>query len=163
MNRCFTATFIAAGLVSVNLVSPLAQSRTSQPLPTAGSPIHACSLLPKEEVKKQLPWLPVLDQMRIEEEPIGAAGSSCNYPSVMIQVLPFSQRMIDIARNKGGLEPISNVGDEAYFHNNANEYAELYVRSGKHLLTLQANWDGKVGSVKSGVVNLAKALVVRLR
>ena len=56
---------------------------------------------------KHLPWKPVLDGMAIEEEPVGVSGSSCNYPSVFIQVLPFSQRTIDLARKKGGLEIIS--------------------------------------------------------
>jgi hypothetical protein len=46
---------------------------------------------------------------------------------VFIQILPFSQTTIDSARKKGGLEPIKGVGDEAYFHNNKDGYAELYV------------------------------------
>jgi hypothetical protein len=71
--------------------------------------------------------------------------------------------MIDAARKKGGLETISGVGDEAYFYNNANRYAELYVKTGKSMLTLQANWDGKSEAVKTGSVNLAKALVAKLR
>jgi hypothetical protein len=32
----------------------------------------------------------------------------------------------------------------------------------KHLLTLQADWDGKSASVKPGVMNLAKALAAKL-
>jgi hypothetical protein len=71
--------------------------------------------------------------------------------------------MLDVAREKGGLETIGGVGDEAYFHNNADRYAELYVRAGQHLLTLQANVDGNMEAVKPGVVNLAKALVAKLR
>src|SRR5262245_50105882 len=75
--------------------------------PRAGAArIKACSLVSKEEVKKHLPWIPVLDGMAVEEEPVGASGSSCNYPSVFIQVLPFSQRAIDLARKKQGLETI---------------------------------------------------------
>lgn len=68
-----------------------------------------------------------------------------------------------MARKKGGIETIAGVGDEAYFHNNANQYAELYVRAGRHLLTLQSNWDGKSEAVKTGTVNLAKALAAKLR
>jgi hypothetical protein len=44
--------------------------------------------------------------MAVEEEPVGISGSSYNYPSVFIQVLPFSQRTINLAREKGGLETI---------------------------------------------------------
>jgi len=149
---------VNAALIAVSVVS------TPQPPPAASSPkIRACALVPKEEVKRHLPWMPALDSFAVEEEPVGVSGSSCNYPSVFIQVLPFSQRMIDLARQKGGLETISGVGDEAYFHNNANRYAELYVKAGKHLLTLQADWDGKSASVKPGVLNLAKALAAKLR
>lgn len=164
MNGFIKAALVAIGVVSSCPPSLLAQPPMSQQPSASGSPrISACSLVPKEEVKKHLPWLSVLDSMAIEEEPIGISGSSCNYPSVFIQVLPFSQGTVDLLRKKGGLETISGVGDEAYLHNNANRYAELYVRAGKHLLTLQANMDGKIESVKPGVLNLAKALVPKLR
>jgi hypothetical protein len=154
--------FVNVAIVSACSLSLLAQPNTSQQT-AAGSPrIKACSLVPKEEVKKHLPWIPVLDRMPIEEEPIGTSGSSCNYPTVFIQVLPFSQATLDLMRKKSGIETISGVGDEAYLHNNRNRYAELVVRAGKHLLTLQANMDGKIESVKPGVLNLAKALVAKL-
>jgi hypothetical protein len=153
---------IAVGVVSAGLPSLLAQ-RSQQP-PAAGVPrINACSLVPKDEVKKHLPWLSVLDSLPVEEEPIGTSGSSCNYPSVFVQVLPFSQGTMDLVRKKTGLEIVTGVGDEAYLHNNANRYAELYVRSGKYMLTLQANMDGKIDAVKPGVLTLARAFVAKLR
>lgn len=37
------------------------------------------------------------------------------------------------------------------------------MRAGTHLLTLQANVDGPIESVKPGVLNLARALVAKLR
>jgi hypothetical protein len=163
MNRSIHAALFAV-IASACLPSLRAQSEPSQQPPAAGSPrIGACSLVSREEVKKHLPWIPALDRMAVEEEPVGTSGSSCNYPSVFIQFRPFSQRVIDLARKKGGLETIRGVGDEAHFHNNANRYAELYVRAGKHLLTLQANAGDKIESVKPGVLNLAKALVAKLR
>jgi hypothetical protein len=164
VSRFVNAALIAAGIASMSAPLLLAHPDTAQQSPAAGSSaIKACSLVPKEEVKKHLPWIAVLDQFPIEEEPVGPSGSSCNYPSVFIQVMPFSQGTIDAARKKGGLETISGVGDEAYFYNNANRYAELYVKTGKHMLTLQANWDGKSEAVRAGTLNLAKALVAKLR
>ena len=164
MNRVVNAALLAAGVVAAIPPSLNAQAGTPRPPSAVGSPkIAACSLVPKDEVKRHLPWPPVLDGMEIEEESIGVSGSSCNYPSVFIQVLPFSQRTIDAAREKGGLETIDGIGDEAYFHNNADRYAELYVRAGEHLLTLQANVNDKVESVKPGVLDLARALVAKLR
>lgn len=134
-----------------------------QPAGTAAQPLGACSLMSKEDVRKHLPWPAALDAMAPEEEPIGTTGSSCNYPSVHIQVMPFRQQTIDLLRKKGGLEAVTGVGDEAYFHNNANRYAELYVRVGNRLLTLQASGDSSVDAVKPGVVSLATALVPTLR
>ncbi len=93
--------------------------------------IKACSLLTRAEVKKVLPWAPQLDQFPNEELPIGTTGSSCGYPTIFIQVMPFSQRMIDAAKKRDKLESISGIGDEAYFHNNKDRYAELYVKTGK--------------------------------
>jgi hypothetical protein len=100
-----------------------------------------------------------------EEEALGTYGSSCNYAGVMVQVLPFSQSTIDAARKRGRLEPVSGVGDEAYLFDNRGEYAELYVRVGRRLLTLQRDVDaGKtVADVRAGTVALAQALVAKLR
>ena len=151
-----TLTAIAA---SSQILS--AQPQTQQPSPTAAPTIKVCSLLPKEEVKKYLPWSALVDSMEPEEEAVGAAGSSCNYPSVFIQVLGRS-KATGPPGQKGEYEPISGVGDEAFFRNNRNRYAELYVRVGKHTLTLQANADRNVEAIKPRVVDLAKALIAKL-
>ena len=144
----------------VALQKPPADSQASQ----AGA-IKACSLLTRAEVKKVLPWAPQLDQFPNEEEPIGTTGSSCGYPTVFIQVMPFSQRMIDSAKKRDKLESISGVGDEAYFHNNKDRYAELYVKTGKYIVTLQGDVPtGKTSeSIKPAVVALGKLLVERVR
>src|SRR5688500_15530146 len=92
--------------------------------------VAACKLLSKEEVKKILPWTAMFDQMRIEEEPIGAAGSSCNYPSVTIQVLAYTPRFFDEVRKLGKLEPLTGIGDEAYFFADPRGYADLYSKVG---------------------------------
>jgi len=127
--------------------------------------LSACSLLTRAEVKKLMPWPSHVDQIPDQEDPIGTTGSSCAYPSVHVQVMPFSQRMIDTARKSGKLEAVSGVGDEAHFHDNRNRYAELYVKTDKHLLTLQANVPtGQTSeSVKPAVIALAKAFVEKLR
>jgi len=142
----------------------LPPSLHAQRPPAAGAAaIPACSLATKADVKKHLPWPAMLDNMPVEEEPIGTSGSSCNYPSVTIQVLAFSQRTLDAVRAKKGTDAIEGVGDEAYFHRNPNGYGELYVKAGTRLLTLQATAEDDIDAVKPGVVNLAKALVTKLR
>lgn len=61
--------------------------------------VKACSLLSLGEVKKLAPWEPHFDKWADgEEEPIGTAGSSCNYPSVFIQVMAFLQSFLDTLR-----------------------------------------------------------------
>jgi hypothetical protein len=104
----------------------------------------------------------MFDFMELEEHAIGDSGSSCSYPSVEIQVLPSSSRIIEMARERGGLEGLSGIGDEAYFHNNSDEYAEVYVRAGRYILTVQANVDDQIESTRPQAVSLARALVARL-
>lgn len=129
---------------------------------SAAPAVRACSLLPKAEVKRHVPWIAVLDQMAPEEEAIGDSGSACSYPSVHVQVLPSSSRLLEIARKRGGMEKIGGLGDEAYFYNNPNGYAEVYVRAGRHIVTVQATVKDRIESVKPGAVNLARALVSKL-
>ena len=164
MNRLVGPSLITVvTAVAASLVSLQAHAKPPQPAQAPGAQkVSVCKLLPTVEVKKHLPWRPQLDQFPPEEEAVGTMGSSCNYPSVMIQVLAFSQRMLDEAHKKGGLEKISGIGEEAYFHNNLNRYAELYVKTGKYLVTLQSNWDGKDPAVKAGTLSLAKALIAKL-
>ena len=162
MNR-FIGVAVVAG-IAVALYPPplLARADRAQTPSPATSRVKACSFLTKEEVKKHLPWNAILDKMPTEEEPVGAAGSSCNYPSVFIQVFPVPKQVTG-PPSKTGYEPVSGVGNEAYFRNNRNEYAELYVRTPTHTVTLQADADGKVDAVKPNVINLAKALIAKLR
>jgi hypothetical protein len=129
---------------------------------TPSTPVRACSLLPKEEVKRHVPWEAMFDFMEPEEDAIGDSGSSCSYPSVEIQVLPSSSRIIEIARQRGGLEGLSGIGDEAYFHNNSDEYAEVLVRAGRYILTVQANVDDRIEATRPRALNLARALVASL-
>lgn len=162
MKRFVNPLLIALGAVAVYPYSALAQTQAAA-MPSASKKISACSLASKEEVKKHLPWVDVLDSMPLEEEALGASGSACNYPSVYIQVMPYSAKTIEFARKQPAVETISGVGDEAYFRNNADRYAELYVKAGERLITLQANVDSTVDSVKPSVVNLAKTLVKKVR
>ncbi len=154
MERAATALLVAIG---VGFCVPARAA--AQTAPTAG----ACSLLTKDEVKSHLPWETAFDFLPAEEEPLGDSGSSCEYPSVRIQLLSSPSRMLEIARERGGLEGVSGIGDEAYFHNNRDLFAELYVRIGARLLMIQAHGSGTVMSMRPGVLSLARALEAKLR
>jgi hypothetical protein len=155
MNRCVTTVMVMVALGSFHS-RPLWAQAPEAPI------IAACSLLPKEEVKQHLPWIDFLDDIPIEEAPIGDTGSSCNYPSVFIQVRYGSFSVVETGPEKGQKEPISELGDEAWFRNNNDSYAELYVRSGNYVLTLQADVNDTVEAVKPGVLSLARALLEAL-
>lgn len=101
--------------------------------------------------QKHLPWNAVVDRMEPEEEAIG-----------FIHVLPRG-KMAGPPSQNAGYEPISGIGEEAYFRNNRNRYAELYVRVGNHTLTLQASADGNIEAAKPRVVSLAQTLIAKLR
>jgi hypothetical protein len=131
--------------------------------PNESKRIAACSLLPKAEVRKHLPWNDIVNGMAPEEEQVGAAGSSCNYPSVFIQVFPVGRLVRGKPTTEPGWEPVAGVGDEAWFRPNRTNYAELYVKTATHTLTIQASADGKVEAVKPGTLSLAKALLAKLR
>lgn len=143
----------------------VAAEQRQTPAGAAGDRIKVCSLLPRDEVKKHLPWRSVLDQFPDEETPIGATGSSCEYPSVGVQVLAFTPQFMESAKKTGFTEPVPGVGDEAYYRTNPNGYAELYVRIGQRILTIQGNvpTGQKAEAVKPGVISLAKAYVAKLR
>jgi hypothetical protein len=127
-----------ARVKAVVLVAATAACLAGQTADAAQSPaaaVKVCSLLPKAEVKKLIGGNQVFDMLEPEEEAV-AGGSSCNYPSVLIQVIPYLPSTIDAARKRGPLEAVSGVGDEAYLYENPAGYAELYVKVGPRLLTL---------------------------
>jgi hypothetical protein len=135
------------------------------PAATAGNRINACSLLPRDEVKRHLPWQSNFDRMPDEETVIGETGSACEYPSVGVQILVFTPQFMASAKKAGFSEPVPGVGDEAYYRTNPNGYAELYVRIGQRTLTIQGNVPPgqKAEAIKPGVISLAKAYVAKLR
>ena len=140
----------------------LAAQGGTPPRPAAQARVRACGLLSREEVRALVPWSAMLDQIAEEEEAIGTSGSSCNYPSVHVQVLPFSPQTMDVVRQKPGAEAVGGLGQSAYLVNNSGEYAEVYVQAGPRLLTVQANVEGSFEATKPRAIALARALVARL-
>ena len=128
--------------------------------------VKVCSLLSLADVKKLAPWPPQLDSFaKAEEQALGTYGSSCNYPTATVQVMVFSQRSLDYARKIYKLDPVAGVGDEAFLRNNQNNFAELMVRVGPHLLTVQLNigTNQTYETAKPTLVELGKAFAAKLR
>jgi hypothetical protein len=127
-------------------------------------PVKACSLLPKALVAKY--WSgnkKVFEVLTPMEEAVGARGSSCGYGTIELQVDAFANdRITDVFK---GWEPVSGVGDRAYFRNNSNRFAEIVVVSGSHNMTIQLDVpDGKTGEArKPDVIALAKEILPNLK
>lgn len=150
---------IVAGLLAAASRPIVAQTKGGQ----VATRVEVCKLLPAAEVKKHLPWQDFLDKMPPEEEAIGTSGSSCNYATLHVQVLPYTTSFIETLRKSGPIESISGLGDEAYFRNNKNMFAEVVVKVGSRLLTLQGDADDNVDAVKPKVIALARLYVEKLR
>ena len=154
-------------VVGLGSIPPLAAMDVpGVPQGTAYKVVEVCALVSLADVKKLAPWPPHIDPFaKAEEEAIGSSGSSCNYPTAHVQVMAFNQRMLDAARKAGKLEPVPGVGDEAWIRNNRDRFAELYVRIGPHLLTVQTDIgiNETFDSEKPTLIALAKAFVAKLR
>jgi hypothetical protein len=162
-------------ILALMMMAAVCQTTYAQTGGRSGAPtaaIHACSLLPAMEVKKLIALpdpLNLYEKMPPEEEPAGK-GSSCNYPSVHVQIDPFDWTTIDSlrAKNTAQFEAVPGVGDAAFTRANKQrsvEFAELYARVGTHILTLQLDVpDGSsTAAVKPGLVALAKAYAAKLK
>ena len=153
--------FIASALV-VGTVTAAAASQAP-----AGKPrISACSLLPTDLVLKVGGINPqAVKILKPEEEAVGTTGSACEYGDIRLQVDPFA-RPDDLRKSPGkDWQPVSGVGDTAFFHANGRNYAELMVWTGAHHFTIQ--FGVPVGStpeaIKPKTLELANAIIPKLR
>ena len=127
--------------------------------------VKTCGLLPRAEVKTLIGGNASFDRTPPREEPLGSHGSSCVYPDLMIQVLPFVRQRIDVAKQRGGLTVVYGVGDEAYLYDNRAGYAELYAKVGRRLLVVQRRLvgNGSLVEERPKMIALAKALAAKLK
>ena len=158
--KLFVAAVTIAGIDSAAAQKPQAPAPT--PTPTK---VDACSLLTLTEVKQHLPWPKHMDKIaKAEPEDMGGAGSACEYPTVRVQVLPFSRGFLDAAHKGRKPESVPGLGDEASISANRNNYAELAVKVGPRLVTLQASiaTGETYETTKPKTIALAKALIPKL-
>ena len=134
----------------------------------AGKPaIRACSLLTREMVVKftTIANKSVIDLIPPQEDAIGATGSSCDYGGIGLQVDPFARAETMRKSPAKDWQPVPGVGDTAFFHNNRDTFAELFVWTGNHHFTIQMGvpMGAKAESIKSNTIGLANALIPKLR
>jgi hypothetical protein len=136
---------------------------------STGGAVGACSILTKELAAKFSPYAGtrVMDLMPPEEEALGRSGSSCTYAGITFQVNPFTPERLDALSKQYAAtwSLVPEVGDRAYFFDNKNEYAELYVKSGSRTFTIQMDVPDRSTTefIKPKVLELARAIATRLK
>ena len=87
--RAFLTIVVVASLCSTGALA------RQQPSTGKYQVVKVCSLLTLAELKKLAPWPPYMEPFaKVEEEPIGPDGSSCNYPTAHVQVMSFRQLVL---------------------------------------------------------------------
>ena len=155
--------------LAIALLLAYASVTTAEARQTSAKPrVSACALLTKDLVVQHTPYTKesqkVLMQFQPEEEAVGTAGSMCSYLGVTFQLDPFAapQRLeADMAKT---WTPSVGLGDVSFFRDNKGEWAELYVRKGHRVITLQVDVpDGcTAAEIKPNTIALGKALLARL-
>lgn len=152
-------------LVGLN-AHPAAADAIAQPKPGAA---RACALLSRELIAQHTPYEKDAQKLVFsippEEEAVGATGSACEYGGVHLQVNPFaSPQYVEQQLAKDGWAREPGLGDVAMFRDNRGSYAELYVRSGTRVITIQMSVpNGKTtAGIKPNAVALAKAVLAKM-
>jgi hypothetical protein len=128
----------------------------------------ACALLTKDVLTQTSPYgkqqLDLVLSVPPMEDPVGQAGSACSYGGVTMQIDPFAWATLEQTKEKGWA-PLSGVGDAAIFRDNRGNYAELGVRAGQRVLTIQMSVpDGRTAiDIQPNTIALAKAILAKLR
>ena len=158
-------------VVPAALLAAIALHVGAQPASAAsGAPgAGACSLLTREVLLPVTPYekqaRDLVFQIPPEEEAFGKSGSICSYGGVTLQVDPFANPPAVEATMAKEWTATPGLGDVAYFRDNRGEWAELYVRAGRRVITIQM--DAPTGrtpeSIKSNTMALAKALLPKLK
>ena len=150
-----TAALILTAMASSLVIAPLVASQPQ-------AKVNVCGLLPKAEVKKLIGATDAFDRVEPKEEPT-RTGSSCRYVDLLVMV---NEGTLDgVRKNAQHFEALSGVGQEAYLFNNPAGGVELFASVGSRQLTLSRKVDAAstASATRSGVIALAKALVVKLQ
>jgi hypothetical protein len=107
----------------------------------------------------------MMKYLKATEQPIGVNGTVCEHGSIMLHVNALT-RTDDLRKSPGkDWQPVSGVGDTAFFRNVRDQHAELMVWTGPHhfSLDLGAPTGGTATSIRPKAIELAKVIVSKLR
>ena len=154
-------TFLAA-VICITPHAAESQGRASG-APSGKPGTGACSILTRDLVAPLTQNKKVLDLIPPDEESMGGSASACEHGSVRLQLFPGARK--DRTPPAKDLQPLSGVGETAYFRSNRNHFAELAVWTAAHYFTLQVSVP--IGStaeaIKPNTVALANAIIAKLR
>jgi hypothetical protein len=141
-------------------------------LQSGGAPaapsIRACTLLTRDLAMQVTPYegeaRDFVMKIAADEDAVGVSGSACTYGGITLQIDPFAPATLDRQRDRDNWVPVANVGDAAYFFDRRGEYAELYVRTGSRVFTIQMDVPpGRTtASIQPNVIALARAILPTL-
>ena len=157
---------VVVSLMVIAVVASDATAFQGRDAGTGTSRISACSLLPRELVEKVMTGnKEILKFVKPAEEPIGAKGSYCEYAGIGLQINPFARPDDTRKSLTKEWQPVSGVGDAAYFRNNRDTFAELAVWTGAHHFTIQLGVPvgGTAEAIKPNAITLANAIIPKLR
>jgi hypothetical protein len=150
---------LAVLIISAGTAVPIAAQATSG---GQYQVVKVCALVAVAEVKKLATWPAVYDK-QVEEQPV-AGGSSCDYPTAHVQVTQFRQNLFDAVGKDAGVERIAGIGDAALLRN-SDTFADLFVKAGPHLVTVQMNFGAgsTFANSKAAMIEIGKAFATKLR
>lgn len=156
-------TLLLIAILTVGIGNaPVVASQARGGAAAAGSGLRACSILTRDLVEPFAENKRVLDLVPPEEEAM-SSGSACEWGVVRLQL--YSARPGESHTAPKDFQPLSGLGDTAFFRNNLNRYAELLVWSGAAYFTLQVSvpTGGTADAIKPKTVDLANAIIKKLR
>jgi hypothetical protein len=131
--------------------------------------IRACALLTRElAMKVSGAANKLIFDLPPRESPIAnGKGTECVYADITLQIDRFPPDSLESMRKATGnnWEPVSGVGDAAYFRANRSVFAELMGRAGRHTFFIQLGvpFKGTPEGMKPNTIELANAIVLKLR
>jgi hypothetical protein len=158
---------VASVLVVTHLAAPGAAAQSGTGVAAGKPAIGACALLSRELAAKYttLQNKRTIDLIPPEEESIGTHGSMCEFAGIGFQLNPFVRSEVFRNAPRKDWQTVAGLGDTAFFHNNANRWAELIVWTGRHHFTIQMSvpTGATAESVKPNATGLATELIAKLK
>ena len=156
----FVASFLLAACVTFHAAALRAQSGA---LASTAQRVTACSLLTPDIAQKYIDER-IIKFLKPDDSPVGTKGTSCEYGRIGLRLNPFGERTVPKSPGKDW-QPVTGVGDAAFFRPLRRQYVELLAWTGPHHIGIQLGVEtGKtVESTRPEAIALANAIIAKLR